>query len=133
MKTSRILETCLCVDDLVEAEDFYQRVLGLEILTRLEGRHVFFRCGEAMFLLFNAEVTKIEEAGMPAHGTTGEGHAAFAMAEDEIGSWRDHLMAQRVDIEYERTWPGGGVSLYFRDPSGNCLELATPKTWGIES
>ena len=29
------------------------------------------------------------------------------------------------------TWPGGGRSIYFRDPAGNCVELVTPGVWGL--
>ena len=35
-------------------------------------------------------------------------------------------------IESEVTWPGGGTSIYFRDPAGNCLELAPGRIWGLE-
>ncbi|MEE9589465.1 MAG: glyoxalase/bleomycin resistance/extradiol dioxygenase family protein, partial [Hyphomicrobiaceae bacterium] len=30
-------------------------------------------------------------------------------------------------------WPGGGRSIYFRDPSGNCLEIAEPRIWGFDT
>jgi hypothetical protein len=26
-------------------------------------------------------------------------------------------------------WPRGGMSLYVRDPAGNCVELASPRLW----
>jgi catechol 2,3-dioxygenase-like lactoylglutathione lyase family enzyme len=36
-----------------------------------------------------------------------------------------------VPIEQEHQWPGGARSLYFRDPSGNSLELITRGAWGF--
>jgi catechol 2,3-dioxygenase-like lactoylglutathione lyase family enzyme len=48
-----------------------------------------------------------------------------------MDAWRDHLAARGVDIEAEVQWPRGGHSLYFRDPAGNSLELASPRIWGI--
>jgi catechol 2,3-dioxygenase-like lactoylglutathione lyase family enzyme len=48
-------------------------------------------------------------------------------AERILEAWR----AQDVRIEREIAWPGGGYSIYFRDPSGNSVELATPKLWGL--
>ena len=35
------------------------------------------------------------------------------------------------EIEKDVAWPNGGRSLYFRDPAGNCLELASPLVWGM--
>lgn len=134
MRPDRILETCLCVDDLPEAETFYTNVMGLELYAKVDGRHVFFRCGDGMFLLFNAEVTaKPSKLGIPGHGTSGEGHTAFHMTPDEVSGWKSRLGELGVEIECEYDWPSGGKSLYFRDPSNNCIELTTPQTWLLEN
>jgi catechol 2,3-dioxygenase-like lactoylglutathione lyase family enzyme len=50
MQVSRVLESCLYVDDLAAARDFYGHVLGLEVRSQVPDRHLFFRCGEGMFL-----------------------------------------------------------------------------------
>ena len=133
MKTTGILETCLYVDDLLTAEDFYHRVLGLEPFARVGGRHVFFRCGNGVFLLFNpASTEEPGDAGIPLHGARGPGHVAFRMAPEAIDDWRQHLEREGVAIELAYNWPNGGHSLYFRDPAGNSLELATPNMWGLK-
>ena len=132
MQVNRILETCLYVDDLVAAKAFYADVLGLQFHSEVAGRHVFFRCGDAMLLLFNPAATAISTSEIPTHGAIGQGHVAFMLAESEIEHWRDHLVAQHVPIELEYTWGNGGFSVYFRDPAGNSLELTTPRTWGLE-
>ncbi len=129
MQVESVLETCLYVNDLSAAEEFYVRVLGLNVHSRVAGRHVFFRCGEGMLLLFNPEATAQPGGEVPVHGAHGAGHVAFAVPDECIASWREHLAANGVPIEAEITWPSGGRSIYFRDPSGNSLELATPQTW----
>ena len=131
MQVTSILETCLYVMDLAAAEEFYTHVLGLKVYSRGEGRHVFFQCGSGMFLLFNAQQTAKSDGIMPAHGTAGAGPVAFAAAESELESWRAQLQHAGVKIESEIEWPKGGRSLYFRDPSGNSVELATPRLWGL--
>ncbi len=138
MKITSILETCLCVDDLEAAEAFYTDVLGMEAFAKQPGRHVFFRCENAVFLLFNSlktsdlsEPSAINGATVPSHGTTGAGHVCFRVREAELTGWRKHLLGKSIEIESEVDWPGGGRSIYFRDPSGNCLELATPAIWGL--
>jgi len=36
-----------------------------------------------------------------------------------------------VAVEADFEWPGGGRSIYFRDPAGNCLEFAEPRIWKL--
>lgn len=129
------LETCLYAEDLEAAERFYAGVLGLEAFQRAPGRHVFFRCGAAaVLLLFNPRKTREEDLklGVPSHGAGGPGHACFAIRAEELERWRAHLRGLKVEIEKEIDWPGGGRSLYFRDPAGNSLELASPRIWRLE-
>lgn len=129
MEVERVLETCLYVDDLEAAEAFYRQVLGLAPFSRVEKRHVFFRCGQNMLLLFNPVETVKPVGEVPTHGCHGAGHIAFAMTPDQIPDWRERLKQQGVAIETEITWPSGGYSIYFRDPAGNSVELATPQVW----
>ncbi len=133
MQPPSVMDTCLYVDDLERAEEFYSRVLGLTVYAKVDGRHTFFRSGGGVFLLFNPEQTRKQSPlGVPTHGATGEGHVAFRMDEDEIEAWRARLAQEKVEIELEYTWPNGGFSFYFRDSAGNSVELVTPRTWGLE-
>jgi catechol 2,3-dioxygenase-like lactoylglutathione lyase family enzyme len=123
-----VLETALYADDLTRAEHFYGTIIGLEVDSRQQGRHVFFRCGRGMLLVFDARAT--QAAGpIPPHGATGPGHVAFSVAEDRLDDWAKHLRDHEVEIEAVIDWPGGERSLYFRDPAGNSLELASPGIW----
>jgi catechol 2,3-dioxygenase-like lactoylglutathione lyase family enzyme len=136
MQPHGILETALYVADLDVAERFYIEVLGLTVFARQPDRHVFFRAGSGMLLLFDADATSTQPTHadghlVPAHGTRGSGHMAFSIHAAEIDAWREHLMRVGVTIESEFDWPAGGHSIYFRDPSGNSLELATPAVWRI--
>jgi catechol 2,3-dioxygenase-like lactoylglutathione lyase family enzyme len=128
-----ILETVLYARDLPAAEDFYRRVLGLEPQSAVAGRHVFFRCGNQMLLIFNPDATQKPPAPgalpVPPHGTRGEGHVCFGATAEEIAAWRKKLESLGIEIEADFTWPGGGRSIYFRDPAGNCLEFAEPRIW----
>lgn len=131
MRPLDVLETCLYARDLDPAERFYRDVLRLTPYSRAQDRHVFFRCGARMVLIFNPERTRIDEGKVPPHGTTGAGHVAFAIRESELEPWRLRLLEHGVAIEKQVTWPGGGRSLYFRDPAGNSVELATPGVWKL--
>jgi catechol 2,3-dioxygenase-like lactoylglutathione lyase family enzyme len=136
LRPSHILEAALYVTDLDQAEAFYRDVLGLERIARVEGRHVFFRCGEGILLLFNPQATKIPPPAdaklpVPPHGTAGPGHLCFAATADEIERWKHHLESGGISIEADFEWPNGGRSMYFRDPSGNSLEFAQPRIWGL--
>ncbi len=137
MRATAVLESCLYAENLDEAEAFYRDILGLTVLRREAGRHVFFRCGESMVLIFNPEHTSVAQTTVsgqkiPLHGASGAGHLALRSSNDELEAWKSHLVARSVEIESEVVWPGGGRSIYFRDPAGNSLELASPAIWGIE-
>lgn len=134
MKPDGVMESCLYTSDLPAAEQFYTAVLGLEVLVREAGRHVFFRCGPGVVLVFNPEHTGQEEtsvagAAVPLHGTTGPGHLAFRVEPESLTDWRRRLETEGIAIESEIRWPQGGHSIYFRDPAGNSIELVTPETW----
>jgi catechol 2,3-dioxygenase-like lactoylglutathione lyase family enzyme len=135
MKPSAILETILYAANLDEAETFYTAVLGLERTTRAGDRHVFFRCGNQMLLIFNPDVTLVPPSSgalpVPPHGARGPGHVCFRATAEEVGCWRDRLAASGVAIEADFAWPQGGRSLYFRDPAGNSVEFAEPRIWGL--
>lgn len=136
MRPTAVLESALYVTDLAAAEHFYGAVLGLEPAGKVEGRHVFFKCGRGIVLLFDAEATRQApppdaRLPVPPHGAVGEGHLCFAATENEIDEWKAHLASAGVAIEAEFEWPRGGRSIYFRDPSGNSLEFANPKIWGL--
>lgn len=131
------METCLYAEDLDQAEQFYQSILGLELVMKSEGRHLFFRCGQGMLMLFQPETTLENEWKMggnivPSHGATGPGHVAFSVDQSQIPAWRDWLKQNRVEIESEVDWPAGARSIYFRDPANNSLELASPVIWKLD-
>lgn len=133
-----VLETCLYAADLAAAERFYTDVIGLSVHARLDGRHVFFHCGNAMFLVFNPSATAQGmhvTTGEPRlqHGAAGPGHVAFRVQLSSLAGWRDRLGAKNVAIEAEVTWPGGGRSIYVRDPAGNSVELATADIWARDA
>lgn len=136
MSPAAILESALYVTDLNAAEAFYREVLGLERVGKVAGRHVFFRCGPGILLLFNAEATRDPPSPgarlpVPPHGATGEGHLCFVAGAEEIEAWAALLKAKNVAIEADFEWPNGGRSIYFRDPSGNSLEFAEARIWGL--
>jgi catechol 2,3-dioxygenase-like lactoylglutathione lyase family enzyme len=134
LKVPEILEVALYVTDLAAAEHFYTKIMGLSLYSKVAERHVFLRCSDRMVLLFNAEATVNSGDGpldAPEHGMKGAGHIAFAARDREIDQWKEYLTAQGVSIEKEICWERGR-SIYFRDPSGNSVEITSPAIWGIE-
>ena len=125
-----IVKTAIYVDDLDAAETFYRNVLGLEVVGKEPGRHVFLRVGDGMLLLFNPAATLVGEM-LPPHGARGPGHFALGVRSGGLDEWRQRLEGHGVAIEKEVTWPRGGRSIYFRDPAGNSVELITPGLWGL--
>lgn len=131
-----VLETVLYARDLVPIEDFYRRVFGIRPFQAVAGRHLFYRLGSQMLLIFNPEASRIppghDALPVPPHGTHGEGHVCFRSTRDDLVRWRHRLQSLHIPIEADFEWPRGGHSIYFRDPAGNCIEFAEPRIWGLQ-
>jgi catechol 2,3-dioxygenase-like lactoylglutathione lyase family enzyme len=124
-------EAALYAHDLDAAERFWTR-LGLPCIGRAPGRHVFFRAGADLLLVFDPEATARPGSSVPPHGGQGAGHIALAVPDlYALAAWRRRLEDLAVAIEAEVAWPAGGRSLYFRDPAGNSIELITRGSWGF--
>jgi catechol 2,3-dioxygenase-like lactoylglutathione lyase family enzyme len=126
-----IIETAIYVDDLQAAEAFYGTILGLRVLGKEPGHHVFFQVGASSILLaFIADAT-LKGDHLPAHGARGPGHFALGIETETLDAWRRRLQESSVAIEQEVEWPRAGKSIYCRDPAGNLVELITPGIWGL--
>ncbi len=122
-----VLETVLYYTDQDRTHAFYSRLLGLRLLWREEGRSLFYRIGAGVLLLFDPEAS-LHGDRLPAHGARGPGHVCFRVDRAGYEAWKRHLEAHGVGIEQEVEW-SRGRSFYFRDPSGNLLEIADADLW----
>ena len=133
MQIKAIIETAIYVDDLDETEAFYWTILGLPVIAKEAGRHVFFQVGAGSVLLAFIAETTMRGDHLPPHGAKGPGHFALGIDADALDAWRQKLKEGGIAIEQEVEWPRGGKSIYFRDPAGNSVELITPGVWGLPS
>jgi catechol 2,3-dioxygenase-like lactoylglutathione lyase family enzyme len=129
MRPSKIFETVLYAEDLAAAERFYRDAVGLEVIGRGD-LAVVFRCGGGVLLIFDPRKSRVPARHVPSHGSSGVGHIAFAAKPEEFNAWRKQLREAGIPIELEMDWEEGGRSIYFRDPAGNVVELASPTLWG---
>jgi catechol-2,3-dioxygenase len=132
-RVSHILETSLYVDDLERSRLFYQRIFGFITIFHDDRMCAMEVPGEQVLLLFRHGMTDQPAPGpngfIPPHHGRGALHLAFAIPLRELAKWEDHLTRQEIPVESRLTWPAGGTSLYFRDPDGHSLEVATPGLW----
>lgn len=132
-KLDAVLETSLYFDDLEAAKRFYGEVMGLTPMFE-DDRLAACPIGAGSVLLMfrrghTSEDTRIPGGVVPGHDGQGEGHVAFAISAAELPGWEAHLARHEVAIESRVEWAKGGKSLFFRDPEGNLLEVATPGLW----
>ena len=128
MKLGSIKESCLYVKDLSASKKFYQEILGLELISFVEGRHVFFRIGHQVLLCFNPNTTK-DETTLPPHFAYGKQHIAFEVNMEEYEKWKDKILKSGTVITHEHTWSKNLNSFYFEDPDGHVLEILQPGIW----
>jgi catechol 2,3-dioxygenase-like lactoylglutathione lyase family enzyme len=128
-----ILETVLYVDDLGRARDFYSSLFELQTVYSDQRMCAFDIGGRGLLLLFprgqSLQTIQLPDGEIPPHDGQGPLHIAFSIGAEEVAAWEERLRAQGIAIEARARWPRGGTSLYFRDPDGHLLELATPGLW----
>jgi catechol 2,3-dioxygenase-like lactoylglutathione lyase family enzyme len=118
------------VADLDRTTAFYRDVLGMALTSEgandddPDARHFWFGDADSTpgSLVSFLEYPQMDEA---KSGRGGVHHFAFQVGSaDEQVAWRDYLRERGVPCSevFER---GGFRSIYFRDPDGNLLEIAT--------
>ncbi len=136
-RITHIAETVLYSDDLLAATQFYENVLAFPALLR-EDRFVSLKVAdEEVLLIFkrggSVTPTRVEGGTVVAHDGSGPLHVCFGIAAEDLAYWEARLASHSVPIESRVDWPFGTVSLYFRDPDGHAVELATPGLWKAPS
>lgn len=131
----RILETALYCSDLDRSVAFFRDLLGCRVMDQ-DQRFASLDAGAGTVLLLfreggsTAGVT-FPAGSIPPHDGSGPVHMAFAVQPGSIEEWAAQLQAAGVEVESRVNWSRGGVSLYFRDPDGHSIELATPGVWAV--
>jgi catechol 2,3-dioxygenase-like lactoylglutathione lyase family enzyme len=133
LRARRVLETSVYCDDLLHTAAFYRQLLQLEPMLEVE-RVIAFDAGEGTVLLLfqrgeSSRALETPGGTVPGHDSQGPAHLAFAIDPDDVAGWIERLGTLRIRIESQVDWPRGGHSIYFRDPDGRSVELATPGTW----
>ena len=132
-RLSHMLELSLYVEDLDRAQNFYARVLGLACFLRDDRMAGMGVPGGSVLLLFrrgaSTSPSPTPTGDIPPHDAIGEQHLCFGMPWGELAAWEARLAAMDIVIESRIVWPRGGTSLYFRDPDGHSVEIATPGLW----
>jgi catechol 2,3-dioxygenase-like lactoylglutathione lyase family enzyme len=134
-KLNGVLETAIHTEDMVLSRAFYEGVLGLESIFSDNRLSAYAVGGRDVLLVFRkgatGETVSLPSGTIPGHAGNGTLHMAFAIEKDELDQWEQHLALRGVLIEGRNDWSRGGRSIYFRDPDGHLLELATPGLWSV--
>lgn len=128
MNIIQVKETCLYIKDLDRAQDFYNGKLGLPVISKVEGRHIFFRAGSSVLLCFIPEVTRNEEK-LPPHYAYGKQHIAFEVNAEDYKKWLSLIKSRGIEIVHEQDWKDGLKSFYFYDPDDHVLEVVPRGIW----
>ena len=131
----RVLETALYVEDLDASKKFYADLFGCKTLLA-DDRMRALNIGDTnVLLLFKRGGTtngdQVEGGFIPPHDAIGQIHLCFAIDKDDVEEHQRVLKVNNVEIICTVFPPRGGTSLYFRDPDGHLIELATPGIWEI--
>lgn len=123
-----VKETSLYVKNLEVTHNFYHNILEFDIISKVSGRHIFFRAGRTVLLCFIAQTTK-KESTLPKHFGSGQLHLAFEVPKEKYNESKSYLISKGIEIEHEADWGDGFFSCYFRDPDGHSLEIVPAGMW----
>ena len=125
MQISHLDHLVLTVRDLAETEDFYCRVLGMQVVSFGEGRKA---------LAFGQQKINLHQAGREfepkaERPTPGSADLCFIVV-TPLDAVIAHLERQGVAVvegPVQRTGATGPIrSVYLRDPDQNLIELSNP-------
>lgn len=122
MRFLKIKETCIYIQNLERARVFYEEVLELPLISYEKDKHIFFKAGTSVLLLFNPEDSR-HKISPPAHYGSGKQHVAFEVPITEYTKAKEWILSKGIEITEEMTWAAGGKSFYFEDTEGNVLEI----------
>ena len=128
-----LLETSVYTEDVERTAAFYRDLFGFKVLVDSPRLVAFEVADRHVLLIFRRGATEddiIDARGViPGHDGTGRLHLALSIAAADLELWRAQLAGREIALAGEYRWPRGGTSLYFRDPDGALVELATPGLW----
>lgn len=128
-----LLETSLYAQDLGRTAAFYRDLFGFRALVETSRLVAFEVAARHVLLVFQSGATEDDVSDargtIPGHDGRGRLHLAFSIVAADYEAWRRRLDERDIAIIGEYHWPRGGMSLYFRDPDGGLVELATPGLW----
>ena len=136
MKINKVVETCIYSSDLESMKKFYVGILGLSVIQEEEDKLIFLKAGKSVLLIFDPLQTSINNDKLPTHGAMtppSSIHFAMEIEEQEYQPCKELLARNGIVIEKDIKWNSNTKSLYFRDPSGNLVELITRGGWPVES
>jgi tRNA(adenine34) deaminase len=131
-----VLETALYVEDLERSIGFYSGLFDFPVIFEERPRMVALGVAAKHVLLLFTRGLSVKGGTapggrIPGHDGHGILHLAFAIDKSGVEPWESRLASQGIAVESKVTWPRGGASLYFRDPDGHSVELATPGLWSV--
>lgn len=123
MQIASIDHLVLTVRDIQATCDFYERVLGMEVITFGKGRKAL-RFGNQKINLHQSGAEFEPKAQQP---TPGSADLCF-LTSTPIREVIEHLQQNDITIIEGPVWRTGAIhpleSVYFRDPDGNLIEVS---------
>ncbi len=110
------------VRDVEVAASWYDKVLGLKEVRRWDPGPVMIEAGGTKIALFKAKREGPDNSDDDNQPPIRWRRVAWVVASDRFAGAQDHLRACGVAFDGPIDH-GGAVSIYFRDPDGNPLEI----------
>src|SRR5260370_8338783 len=129
-RVTGVLETCLYVDDLERAAQFYEELFSFRRLQSDERFCAFDVAGRGVLILFlrgaTSEPLALPGGVIPPHDGSGQLHFAFAIPAEDIRAWEHRLNEASVKIQSRVKWSRVAETTYFLAPHPPLLHPTPP-------
>lgn len=122
LKIQKLDHFSIYVTDLSQAENFYSKILGMEVHNRIGVEQLLMKCGETLLALFAKPDLKTPvEPGAPDN-PFGRVHFALRISFEDWEKARLEFEEVGIPLSHTIDW-GDHKCFYITDPDGNLIEL----------
>ena len=113
----------VAVGDIARARDFYQNILGLDLVDDSMGDVLVFRTGDTSLVVYKSELAGTNKGNAAVWGVGEEIDAIARALKDRDVAFEHYADMPGLELKGDIHVAGDMKMVWFKDPDGNILHL----------